>query len=174
MTPERIERVLADFRAWLLEFARPEPIPDPPAETTDLHALAGHLIALRQDVNLQTRASRTALEQNAALLRHLEEQMQAGEEVEEETPGNERLKPLLKALMEVHDALALARTQVERLRDSIRPALNAALNAARFEAPPGIPTSAAHDVRQPGFLAPPVRGEAKHGRGGRVASPLAG
>ena len=62
LTPEAIEAVLADFRDWLHQLAAqpaaaPGP-PGPPAEPIDLHTLLGQFIALRHEVNLQTKASR--------------------------------------------------------------------------------------------------------------------
>src|SRR5262245_41775269 len=71
LTPEAIDRVLADFRAWLGELGALPPAPgDAPA--IDLHALISQFTALRHEVNLQTRAARTSLEQTGEALEQLE------------------------------------------------------------------------------------------------------
>src|SRR5688572_24969382 len=70
LTPEAIESVLADFRAWLQQAATAGPAPPAP-EGPDLHALLGQFVALRHEVNLQTRATRAQQEQNAEALRQL-------------------------------------------------------------------------------------------------------
>ena len=69
--------VLADFQSWLSELAAPvaddeASAADAPAEETiDLHTLLGQFLAVRQEVNLQTRAVRAQQEQNAETLRQL-------------------------------------------------------------------------------------------------------
>ncbi|HJZ92829.1 MAG TPA: nucleotide exchange factor GrpE [Gemmataceae bacterium] len=116
LTPDAIDRVLADFRVWLGELAALPPAPgDAPA--IDLHALVAQFTALRHEVNLQTRAARTSLEQTGEALEQLES---AIEELRErpETGDNETTA-LLKALVDAYDNLALALRQVERQRAAI-------------------------------------------------------
>src|SRR5260370_4394884 len=75
LTPEAIEGVLADFRSWLQQLAGAAPpdgvqqAPADQAQTIDLHTLLGQFIALRHEVNLQTRAVRAQQEQGAEALR---------------------------------------------------------------------------------------------------------
>jgi molecular chaperone GrpE len=124
LTPERIDAILADFRAWL-EALRdaPDAGTSPAPEPVDLHTLAAQFTALRHEVNLQTRATRAATE---ALQRP------------DQPPDDERLRPLVKALIDIADALAVARRQVDRARGSLEPLL------ADLSAPPAAP---------PGFFA---------------------
>src|SRR5690242_15617556 len=76
LTPERIEGVLADFRAWLQETALPPPSP-PGGEPIDLHTLLAQFTALRHEVHLQTRAARAQQEQAAETLRQFGETLSA-------------------------------------------------------------------------------------------------
>src|SRR5437764_4245808 len=71
VTPEQIEAILADFRDWLREAMQASESP-PESEPVDLHTLVAQFTALRQEVNLQTRAVRQQQEQNAETLRQLE------------------------------------------------------------------------------------------------------
>ena len=69
---DRVESVLADFRTWLTEAQQPHAVePQPAPETVDLFTLIGQFTALRHEVNLQTKASRTAVEQNIETLKRL-------------------------------------------------------------------------------------------------------
>src|SRR5262249_15686925 len=70
------------------------------------------------EVNLQTRAARTTLEQNAAALGQLEAVVgQVREQPAAEC--EDRAGPLLKTLIDVYDALALAARQIEKQKDTI-------------------------------------------------------
>src|SRR5436305_1990283 len=73
LTPDRIDNLLADFRAWLEQAAAaPVPPETPAAEpAVDLHTLLSQFVALRHEVNLQTRASRAQQEQTAEALREM-------------------------------------------------------------------------------------------------------
>lgn len=114
----------------------------------DLHTLVGQFTALRHEVNLQTKAARTSLEQNAEVVRQLEitveELRDRPADVEDEAG------PLLKALVDVYDNLALALRQVERQRGAIDEPLGEWVDGA--EVPPArkMMESGAQSVR-PGF-----------------------
>ena len=111
---DAVESILADFRAWLRE-AKEIPLAEPPQQL-DVASILQHFIALRQEINLQTRASRTALEQNAQALGLLQQSLAQNEEVEDSSDEQDEAKrPLLKTLIEAHDALMLAHREVERL-----------------------------------------------------------
>src|SRR5262249_51185764 len=121
----------------------------------DLHTLAGNLIALRQEVNLSTRATRATLEQNADALNHLGELARRAQRAAEPAQGSadDAAKPLLTALIDVYDALALARRQVERLRELIRPSCASLREAVLVEEPPAaVPTSTTDDRADRGFF----------------------
>jgi molecular chaperone GrpE len=118
---DAVEAILADFRAWLHE-AR-EAAPAEAAPTLEVATVVQHFIALRQEVNLQTKASRGQLEQTGqalALLHQSFESMQDQQtklQAGDQQAQDETLRPLLKTLIDAHDALALARREVQRLLD---------------------------------------------------------
>lgn len=145
MTAPEIDALLAGFRDWLMRTVAATDAATTPvtllapmaAEPPDLHSLLSHLIALRQEVNLQTRATRSQQEQSAESLRHLAEALQTLEQdrqdrldledrseaaedaaaaERERAEQMERLRPLLKAMVDAHDALALARREVLRIQ----------------------------------------------------------
>jgi len=62
--------VLADFRSWL-ERAPAPAVPPAVPQPLDLHTLLSQFVALRHEVNLQTKASRAQQEQNAEAIRHM-------------------------------------------------------------------------------------------------------
>ena len=73
MSGSEIDFILADFRRWLMSLA-PEPEisrPEPPA--IDLSTVLGHYVALRQEVNLQTRSVRAQQEQSGETLESLQQ-----------------------------------------------------------------------------------------------------
>ena len=106
--------MLADFRAWLGELTEvPAPAADPPA--VDLHTLVAQFTALRHEVNLQTRATRSAVEQSGEVLADLRDAL---DELRE-GPADDPLEPLLKAVVDVYDNLALALRQANRQRESL-------------------------------------------------------
>jgi molecular chaperone GrpE len=133
MTPDAIETLLDDFRAWLEEAIEAPPIEEAPG--LELATIVQHFTALRQEVNLQTKASRAQLEQNA----QAQELLQQALESLQNQPGDEDaqaelLRPLLKTLIDAHDSLSLARREVQRLLD--KAPLDAALppmTAARID-----------------------------------------
>jgi molecular chaperone GrpE len=105
----------------------------------DLFTLVGQFTALRHEVNLQTKASRAAVEQNAEVLRQL-----AANQPPPGAPDDE-LRPLLKAVLDVADVLALSLRQMERLRESVEPLLT------DLGEPGGV--SPPEDRPRPGFFA---------------------
>src|SRR5207253_9022712 len=107
VTPEQIESILADFRDWLRDSAPPPDAPLP-QEPVDLHTLVAQFIALRQEVNLQTRAVRQQQEQTAEALKQ-------ARPLPPPADDGERVKPLLKALVDVADAQILAVRELERV-----------------------------------------------------------
>ena len=131
MSPEEIERILTDFRAWLGEFTT---IPAPVAEApkVDLHTLIAQFTALRQEVNLQTKASRTSVEQNEEALTELRSAL---EQLQEQPEADDGLGPLLKAVVDVYDNLALALKQVTRQREAIDEPLSEILESTNTPEP---------------------------------------
>jgi molecular chaperone GrpE len=138
LTPERIERALADFRDWLSDPPAGETLVAPERESVDLHGLVAQFIALRHEVNLQTKATRASLEQNADALKRLDEAIDELRIAPEESTSDDATHPLLKALIDCYDALALSLGQVERQKSAIVAGLETVLQAADIEAPPAL------------------------------------
>ena len=126
LSAEAVETVLADFRSWLR--ALPAGAPLPPAledDGPDLHTLLGQFVALRHEVNLQTKATRGQQEQTGEAVRllrdaleHLEQSAAAAREARQDSL-EENLRPLLKTLVDLYDALALAGREVQRMQDGL-------------------------------------------------------
>lgn len=118
-----IERILADFRDWLRSYSPnvPQDAAEPPEETVDLSTLVRHFTALRHEVNLQTRAGRAQLEQNAQTIEALERAVRDRDanSTTIPTPPAEAARPWLKTLIEIRDALALAEKPVARSREAL-------------------------------------------------------
>jgi molecular chaperone GrpE len=132
LTRDQIDAVLADFRSWLEQLAdTPSAITDTSAAASppDLHTLLAQFTALRHEINLQTRSSRTQQEQAAEALRQLNTALDTSQRKEEETAekqnarDEEMLRPLLKTLVDIYDALALARREILRVRETVLPEL---------------------------------------------------
>jgi molecular chaperone GrpE len=143
MTPEAIDRILADFRAWLGDLAAlPPPAEPPPA--VDLHTLVGQFTALRHEVNLQTRSARTSIEQSGEAIGELREAL---EELRERPVSEDALDALLKVVTDVYDNLALALRQVEKQRETIEEPLADLSEGTKL---PDLLAGMESDVR-PGF-----------------------
>src|SRR5436305_921443 len=97
LTPESIERLLADFRVWLTDLgSRREEPAAAPVEVPDLHTLLGQMIAVRQEVTLQTRAVRAQTEQNAQALEVLDEAVKELERLPRSAPPQPSSDELLR------------------------------------------------------------------------------
>jgi molecular chaperone GrpE len=159
LTPEAVETVLADFRSWLLQLPAAESQPPvPEGEPIDLHTLLGQFTALRHDVNLQTRAVRAQQEQHAETLRRLDDALEAlhdaqdKERTGQEQAADEVLRPLLKTLVELYDALSLARRELQRVQETVLPVFDrlAADGEPILEVPVlAVPPPAPHAARTP-------------------------
>lgn len=127
LTPERIDAILADFRRWLENAAAAGSLPsvEPEPPPLDLHAVAAQFTALRHEVNLQTKATRTAIEQTAEALKL----------AAPPADPDAAVRPLAKVLIDIADALSTAHRQIERARASVEPLL-ANLETARLPDPP--------------------------------------
>lgn len=131
--------MLADFRGWLLALTDPPPAParEPPA--VELATVVAQFTALRHDVNLQTKAVRAATDQTAEVLAKLPKP-----EPTEKPPD---AKPLLKALIDIADALFTARKQIEKAIDAVEPLAN------EIDDSPTTPAVEVSEPRQTGFFA---------------------
>src|SRR5438132_1334920 len=100
LSQEARVRVLADFETWLSESLAPAEAAGPEAaDEVDLHTLLGQFLALRHEVNLQTKATRTQQEQNAETLRQLTVALETLQETPTSVPNDETSTALLKTLM---------------------------------------------------------------------------
>src|SRR5437762_10544028 len=145
LTPEAIEAILGDFRSWLQQIAAAAPRVRPAAEEgepIDLHTLLSQFVALRHEVNLQTKAVRAQQELNAETLRQLSQAVEVVRQPLTPVPSadqqaeEERMRPVLKALVDLYDALALAGRQVQRVQEVTLPSLNQMMAAFQILAEP--------------------------------------
>jgi molecular chaperone GrpE len=126
LSTDAIDAILADFRAWLID-AKETPPPEP-APAFDVATVLQHFIALRQEINLQTKSNRAQLEQSAQTIGMLQEaygtleRQQTQVEESEQSAQDELVRPLLKTLIDAYDALSIAERQVTRLLDTTAPA----------------------------------------------------
>jgi molecular chaperone GrpE len=136
-----------------LQQAAVPPAEAPPGadgEPLDLQTLLGQFVALRHEVNLQTRATRAQQELNAEALRHLEDSLHVLKESRAAPPappeGEEEARPLLKTLVDLYDALALARRELQRVQETALPLLagltEPAVSPAEGPSPVTTPTRA--------------------------------
>jgi molecular chaperone GrpE len=157
LTPEAVAAVLADFRTWLTENATPAE-----EQPLDLQAVLAQFTALRHEVNLQTRATRAQQEQSAQALSQLADTVEALERAGEnarqarQATEDEVVRPVLKALVDLYDALALARRELLRLQEQSLPHL-AALAAPPEPVPelppaPEVPTAVPRSIAGPSWL----------------------
>jgi len=149
LTSETFAVTLAQFRAWLEQIAeRPEVESEDgvafaeAAPAIDLHTMLAQLVALRQEVHLQTRTTRGQQEQNTETLRRLSEALVVLQDERERAPAEtpapdeEMFRPLLKTLLDVSDALGLARREVVRVQDVIGSALEQLATLVALSEPP--------------------------------------
>jgi molecular chaperone GrpE len=126
MDIETKERLLERFRAYLDE------LPDTgPAETgeahrpTDLYSLLAELVTLKNEVRLESRQVKTALDEFRAVFETLQAgQTQLGGELNRARaalPEQRRvaLKPVLLELVELHDRLAAGLRALQNYRPSV-------------------------------------------------------
>ncbi len=125
-----VEEVIADFRQWLYDLRDEPPLADQEEpETIDLQTVLGHFVALRQEVTLQTRSVRSQQEQSAETLRQLQQSLEllSRSQARNEQLGNqmqtEHLRPLVKSLTDLYDAMALASREIQRAQDALSPLL---------------------------------------------------
>jgi molecular chaperone GrpE len=119
LTAKGIEEAILEFRTWAQNFNRlPEPC-NSPSEQIDLTTLVGHFIALRQDIQLQTKSTRSVVEQNAEILKQLT-QVVSDSGKSQGREDEEAVKTLLKVLIDTYDALAMSQKQVEKGRQNLQ------------------------------------------------------
>jgi molecular chaperone GrpE len=143
LTPAQVAEVLADFQTWLGTL--PEAAESAPPSTDsgpDLFTFLEQLTALRHEVNLQTKATRAGQEQHAASLIQLTRALDALQQAHSGNArdGEDGLRPVLKTLIELHDALSMASREAQRVSDLVLPVLPAAADWGT-EGPPELPVA---------------------------------
>jgi molecular chaperone GrpE len=164
LSPEAVAEALRDLAAWLNAGAAPD---EPGVTSTllgagvDLHALLSAFTALRHEVNLQTRAARDQRDQAAAALDELRRALETLRQTQGPAAQEERQRPLLKALVELHDAATRAGRETQRVADAVRPLLEQAPpTPLDVPAPEEVPEAAAPSGWARWFGARPHQGEA--------------
>ena len=124
LTPQRIDAIVDDFRTWLTRIAEAPPEPTPPEPPrVDLQSLIAQFTALRHEVNMQTKAARTAVEQNAEALKLLEQSAKASTAPKE--ASDPQSTAFAKTLIEIIDALSLGSSRVDEAIMAMEPLLEA-------------------------------------------------
>ncbi len=83
-------------------------------------------MALRHEVKLQTRATRAQQEQNAETLRLLAdalESLESNHAKPQAAEGEDATRPLLKTLVDLHDALTVGGREIGRVQENVTPML---------------------------------------------------
>lgn len=147
MNEDAIESILADFQSWLME-AKEAPPPEP-TPSLDVATVLQHFIALRQEVNLQTKATRAQQEQGGEAIALLQQALEAIPQAEPSDDSEQEalLRPLLKTLIDAHDALSLAEREVKRMLDNPPPLPEAQGRRSLGLAPPEIKLKIPHWAR---------------------------
>jgi molecular chaperone GrpE len=151
---DAVAAVLADFQSWLIGSAESttdnevRSAAPAAADMIDLHTLLAQFLAVRHEVNLQTRALRAqqvqnaeTLEQLSAALGALQQSQERVEQFQQQAEENVA-RPLLKTLIDLYDALALASREMQRMQETVCPALEQFTSAtAEEELPAAVPPS---------------------------------
>jgi molecular chaperone GrpE len=105
LNSEEIDRILAEFRGWLEELTVTPMLP-PTVDPLSVQTVVAQFTALRHDVNLQTKAARSAIEQTGSALQLLQESTAV--ESEDAEADHEQFRPIVKMVLDLHDALSVA------------------------------------------------------------------
>ena len=128
----------------------PAPAEMPP--TLDLATLLGHFVALRQEINLQTRAVRTQQEQTGDIVGKVQQALdlaqrsQTRAEQAERQGQEEKFRPLLGTLADLYDSLSTAANQIRRPTTGILPRL-AEMHEEAENDPPSASVSPGRSAR---------------------------
>jgi molecular chaperone GrpE len=133
-----VASVLADFQSWLSALPASS-VESPPQPDTgpDLFTLLGQLTAVRQEINLQTKTVRAQQEQNALTLTQLTRALDTLQQARasDAKSQEEQTRPLLKTLVDLYDALAVASREAQRVQEVVLPAMQDAATGPASEMP---------------------------------------
>ena len=146
---EELESALDDFRLWFMETAELPSglVPSERPPTIDLATLLGHFVALRQEINLQTRAVRAQQEQTSDVVGKFQQSLDLAQrshsraEQIDRQGQEERLRPLLNTLADLYDSLSTAAAQIQRVTTGILPQLDEMVEEIDDDFPPEEPRS---------------------------------
>lgn len=118
LTPERVEAILADFRRWVLESVPTEPA-EVPAPDFSWSKLVEQLVAVRHEVQIQTRVLRQQQEQ-------LTEVLNRGSPRPSEAPvridsfgAPDSVRAFVDSLIEMAEVSGRALTEIQRVLDTM-------------------------------------------------------
>jgi len=145
--------VLVDFQTWLAALPAAAAAPVAEGPPVDLHTLLGQMTGLRTDVTLQIKTVRSQQEQYAEALRQLSaaldmlQQSQRAVAASQKIDQEELLRPLLKTLVEIHDALGRAAREIQKVQERLLESLPEMEPPA--ELPPEAPPEPAVEPAEP-------------------------
>lgn len=157
LSADAIGAVLADFQTWLAALPAAAVAPASEGPAVDLHTLLGQMAGLRTDVTLQIKTVRSQQEQNAESLRQLSaalemlQQSQRAAASAQQLDLEERFRPLLKTLVDLHDALGRAAREIQKVQERLLESLP--VMESHPEPLPQTPPEIAGEPAEPG---PPV------------------
>lgn len=138
MTPETVNRLLARFSEWLT--SQPQPAPSAPDDLDDppldLSSVLREFVALRHEVNLHTKATRTLNEQVGQWLAQLQQDAASSQPTSTTSPPTDRPASAanestdappdyLRVLIEMYDPLLLAHRELQRMQTELTVAASA-------------------------------------------------
>jgi molecular chaperone GrpE len=128
LSREALAAALDDLGGWLDGLTEMPAAPEGgslPGTGVDLHTLLAHFTALRQEINLQTKAVRLQQEQTGESLRQAAqvlktlETTQAAHRQADQAAVDKQARPFLETLVELNDALSRTGREVRRALDAM-------------------------------------------------------
>jgi hypothetical protein len=167
-----VNEVLDDFRRWCEDALAGGDLPEAAPPAVDLATLLGHFVALRQEINLQTRSVRAQQEQTAEFARAVQQSIDDLARTPPAGDESEQVRSLVKSLIDAYDALALAGQQVRKSRDALRPVLSE-MTLEEAERAPARKAEAPRSFWRRWFSSPPAEeskaGQEQKGQRGEAA-----
>src|SRR6056297_471987 len=133
------EQVLGRLRVWLeethdecVQLAGSEPVDDPQCEPIGLYQLTQQLTAIRHEVKLLTKTSRSVDERHEATLLSLNAAIEQFRDARQDEGhvAEKATSPLIEAIITLDESLVRGRGVIEQSRQRLLGAWNAELQAA--------------------------------------------
>ena len=132
------EEILTRFRGWLDQArsecdSSDENLPEEFGEPLGLYHLVEQFTALRHDMKLLAKATRGTEERNEATLVSLQAAIEQfrGVKAEEQEAADKAARPLVEALVELHESLERCRSAIEQAKHRVLKDVNAELKEGR-------------------------------------------